>query len=248
MTPFWNVIFLVPPILLTAGSWCAAQNVASYRSMPDPYLLLLREPAVHEDLLLSDDERLQLGRLNDEIDGPLLSLRNWPSEKATQKMAELAERTRARTQQILHERQLQRLDQIMLRVRGIKLVLTPSVAERLKLTPKQTSQIEEIVKRTPKEIAELQKQLQDGEPADPIEEQAVRVQEEEQTRVLKQLTTAQRRQLVALLGRSFDPSRLGRVSFKAPELIDTGTWINSKPLRIADLRGQVTVLHFFAFG
>jgi hypothetical protein len=34
----------------------------------------------------------------------------------------------------------------------------------------------------------------------------------------------------------------------APELQAIEPWINSKPLRLQDLRGQVVVLHFWAFG
>ncbi len=35
---------------------------------------------------------------------------------------------------------------------------------------------------------------------------------------------------------------------KAPEFEDVGTWINSKPLTMAKLKGKVVVVHFMAFG
>ena len=75
-----------------------------------------------------------------------------------------------------------------------------------------------------------------------------RLQETLQRDTVALLSAEQRKQLVALLGPKCDLSRLGRVSFQAPELIDAGGWINSKPLRIADLRGQVIVLHFWTYG
>jgi hypothetical protein len=34
----------------------------------------------------------------------------------------------------------------------------------------------------------------------------------------------------------------------APELRDVTEWINSKPLKLAEMRGQVVVVHFWAFG
>ena len=38
------------------------------------------------------------------------------------------------------------------------------------------------------------------------------------------------------------------MSVPAPDFQDIGTWINTKPLRWSDLRGQVVVVHFWTFG
>jgi hypothetical protein len=35
---------------------------------------------------------------------------------------------------------------------------------------------------------------------------------------------------------------------KAPELEGIGAWVNTKPLKLSDLKGQVVVLHFWTFG
>jgi hypothetical protein len=35
---------------------------------------------------------------------------------------------------------------------------------------------------------------------------------------------------------------------KAPEITGIEEWINSEPLKLKDLRGQVVVLHFWTFG
>jgi peroxiredoxin len=34
----------------------------------------------------------------------------------------------------------------------------------------------------------------------------------------------------------------------APEFNRVTEWVNSKPLKLSDLRGKVVVVHFFAFG
>lgn len=236
-------------VLLSAlAAEAIGQNVTGYESMSNPYPLLLREPAVHDDLSLSRGQQVALQRLNDEVDGPLLALRNWPAEKAEPKLAELIQRTRVALDEVLEPRQRERLGQIMLRVRGIRLVPTPSVAERLNLTPKQREAIEETWASTREEIEAIAKQLEAGTPREKAERQALTVREREQRRVLAELTESQRRMLQDLLGRPFDPSRLGRAKFKAPELIDSTGWINSQPARLANLEGQVVAVHFFAFG
>ena len=225
-----------------------AQNVTGYESMSNPYLLLLREPAVHEDLGLTDAQRESLERMNAEVDGSLLALRNWPAERANEKLTQLIEQTRAAADQILTADQQQRLSQIMLRVRGIKLVLTPKVAERLRLSEQQRTGIQTKLDDAAEKLGDLRRRLQDGESSQQIEALAREARTTEQTQVLDALTNEQKRLLWDLLGRTFDSSRLGRVSFKAPEFSDSTGWINSQPLRLEDLRGRVVAVHFWAFG
>ena len=35
---------------------------------------------------------------------------------------------------------------------------------------------------------------------------------------------------------------------KAPELEGVSDWVNTRPLKLSDLKGQVVVLHFWTFG
>lgn len=233
--------------------WCLlasapAQNVTGYGSMENPYLLLLREPAVLEDLSLDTEQKAELRRLNDQIDGPLLALRNWPAEKANAKIAELIEQTRSALEEVLDESQRERFGQIMLRIRGIQSVLTPRVADRLNLTAAQRTAIEAILAETRDEIGALAKELQSGASPEPIQRQAALAQQREQQRVLGELSDTQKRLLAQLFGRSFDPSRLGKARFKAPQWDGSGEWLNSQPLQPGQLRGQVIALHFFAYG
>ena len=62
------------------------------------------------------------------------------------------------------------------------------------------------------------------------------------------LNNVQRQKLVSLVGKQFDPTKLGRASFKAPELINSGEWVNSSGFSLSDVRGKVIALHFYAYG
>lgn len=139
--------------------------------------------------------------------------------------------------------------QIAYRLRGISCVLMPHAAEQLQLTSQQEDEIEEIVKETREQVKELQSGTYQGKEAHRKSQDAITAaRTKEQQAILDLLNNDQKQRLMALVGRSFDPGRLGHVSFKAPELPADDEWINSKPLQLADLRGKVVALHFWAFG
>jgi peroxiredoxin len=67
-------------------------------------------------------------------------------------------------------------------------------------------------------------------------------------RIQKLLTADQKSQLQQMVGRPFDFAKVPQIASLAPELRDVTEWVNTKPVTLADLRGQVVALHFFAFG
>ncbi len=234
-------------ILAAITSPVRAQPNIQYATVSEPFLFLLREPAVQQDLKLSTSQRQSLLALNAKWDEALLALRTWPNDKAAPKVAEIQADSQRETDGVLNQGQRLRLKQIGLRVRGILSLQRDDVAEQLKLTDDQRQNMQRIHHEAQQKFAVLS----EPQPADngvSAEQERRRLQEMLQRDTLALLSEEQRKQLVALLGPKFDLSRLGRVSFQAPELIDAGGWINSKPLRIADLRGQVIVLHFWTYG
>ena len=52
-------------------------------------------------------------------------------------------------------------------------------------------------------------------------------------------------QMVMMLSLAGQPAEF-RVA--APDFTKVTQWVNSKPLKLSDLRGKVVVVHFFAFG
>jgi len=66
--------------------------------------------------------------------------------------------------------------------------------------------------------------------------------------VAEQLTAAQERRLGDLTGTAFDFSSVRRTYPLAPELAPDGvSWIQGGPLSLADLKGKVVAVHFYAF-
>lgn len=220
-----------------------AQNVSGYDAIPNPYLLLLREPAVHQDLKLKSTQKQELLKLNAELDGELLAMRNWPAEKSDAKFSELVAQTRTRLESILDRDQIERISQIMLRLKGIESVLLPIVGERLRLSSEQREAIEEIVKDSRDRLDKLRNRARA-----PATDEVKKIIEQRHSQVLGNLSDLQKKELAGMLGARFDPSKLGRVSFKAPEFTGTGEWINTEPLTVAGLRGQVVAVHFWTFG
>ena len=66
--------------------------------------------------------------------------------------------------------------------------------------------------------------------------------------VMASLTDKQRLLLPDVLGPAFDFSRVRQIGVKAPEIRGIEGWVNSRPIKLADLRGKVVVLHFWTFG
>ncbi len=238
----------VAAMAVLVASPLAAEPANPYESIGNPYLFLLREPTVWEDLKLTGKQREDLTEFNARIDGPLLALRNWPNDVADKKFAELVSETETAATAILSHDQQLRVQQIMLRVRGIDCVLVAKVAEALQLSWKQNESIQKIVKETQAATTSLREQANGGKPREPLEKEFARLQNEKKKQILAELTSKQRELLTALLGRGFDVSKVGKFAFKAPELISGGTWINSQPLRLEQLRGQVVAVHVWTFG
>jgi hypothetical protein len=208
----------------------------------------LREPAVLDDLRLSDAQRMSILQANEALDGPLLSLRNKPPQEQQEQLSTWLAETRDALRSTLDSRQLQRLEQIRLRIRGYRSLLDTPVADRLGLSATQHEELQQVLNRLAQDLSELQERLHDGEQRTAITAQAAELQQAAQTKVFALLSPEQRQAFLAMAGRPFDVRQLARVRFKAPEFSTTDQWINSPPLKMADLRGQVVAVHFFAYG
>jgi peroxiredoxin len=148
----------------------------------------------------------------------------------------------------LRPAQHKRLNEILIRYLGTTSLLRDDVSAKMKYTESQRQEIGKILEETRTAVAALEKQASEGQPRAPLEKKFTELKTAEQQRIIKLLTPQQTSAWRELVGGDFDLTKLGRPQFKAPELIDTGDWINSKPLKLQELRGRVVVVHFYACG
>ena len=244
-----SLLLTLAALILASGTNVQAQNVSGYAMIPEPLMFLLREPAVHRDLQLTESQKRNLQRLNDSLDGQLLASRNRRPAEAQGMTDEALKKTRDALEQVLTEKQRVRLQQIAYRLRGMSFVIMPKAAEALELTEEQSSEIQQLVKDTREKVRAATSGTYQGPDAHAKQQQAVMdARRAEQDGIIAALTETQKRRVNELVGERFDPNRLGEVSFKAPELSDGDIWINSESLKLDELKGKVVAVHFWAFG
>lgn len=216
-------------------------------SLPDPYLMLIRDPLVQGDLRLSGEQQRAVAAFTDQQDAKLWTMRSQPADKAATTFQELTTAARARMDQLLSQQQRLRLEQIRFRVAGVKALQRDEVARRLELSDEQRAEIRRILEQH-EAANEESRPSNDGEqPTDRRTDDGAPANDP-RTRIWELLSPDQQARVREMFGAPIDLSRLGYVKFKAPELDGRNGWLNSEPLTMAQLRGKVVALHFWAFG
>ena len=237
-------------VLLGTSAATAQQNPhgkLAVTSFPKPYLFLIRDPVVHADLKLSPEQQTAVDQLNDQLDVDLWAMRNKSPEHVEQTVAKSIATAKTQLGKVLTRQQQKRLVQIEYWTLGTKAFLQDDLPAQLKLTDKQREEVRATVTKTQEALAELSAKSAE-EPREKLEQQARQLQIDEQNKLLATITDEQREQWVKLMGEPIEVNKLGAVKFKAPEILSQeGAWINSPPTSLAQLRGKVVAVHFYAF-
>lgn len=241
LAPYWLVGILVA---LAASPGVALDPYAGN----DPFWILLHEPALREELKLTSAQHERWQSMLDKLDLRFFPLRNRPQNEAREGAAGITAEARDQLKKLLQPQQSKRLAQVVLQKIGTPALLRSEVAERMKYSAAQRQDLEQLLEKTQTAVAALEKEASEGHPREPLEKKYTQIKSDEHRQIQDLLKPEQKVAWRELFGPSFPLSKLGQPLFKAPELIDTGEWINGSPVQLKDLRGKVVVVHFYACG
>jgi len=230
-----RLVWIKLPILFAPAFMAPCGAVALGADSTNPVVAtrllvtLVRSPAVQTELKLDARQATAVDAAVAEIDEPLWRLREAPAERSAAAVRTLRTKFEADLRSAFQPQQRQRVEQLLWRAQGIWAVEDARFADRLALTAVQKRQVAESLasldrSSPPAKVAELEKQVMAG------------------------LTDNQRRLLPEVLGPAFNFSQVRQIGVKAPEITGIEGWINSRPIKLADLRGKVVILHFWTFG
>ena len=240
--------------VLTLGWALACTGITEAQTEPQPHdyvphhlLGLIHAPEVHRELKMTQGQINQLEKLFDQIDGQWWRSRNLKVDEQAAVILKLEEAVGNWLQTNCTAEQRQRLQQLVLRSQGTRMLLRQDIKQKLDLSERQVGSIFELAQSTQKAQTELQEAIRQNLATEELREAVSKAQEAEQKFFSSVLKSDQIAKLRELAGREFDTSGLKRIFPKAPELIASKHWINTKPLTLANLRGKVVLLHFYAF-
>ncbi|MBA3483547.1 MAG: redoxin domain-containing protein [Pirellulales bacterium] len=216
--------------------------------LTDPTILLVRDNAVRTALACTDQQQHSLDALLKKNNRLLLAIRDVSPTGADDTAKPALKKIRDELKTILTGEQRVRLQGLILQAQGYDSLLRKDVSTRLRLTPEQQQSLAEISANFRAKVQALQ--TPDASPRTPEEVQTElkTLQSDRHQQVLAQLDERQQTVYGKLLGEPFDLAQVRPSPADAPEFEGIKTWLNSDPLTIESLRGQVVVVHFFAFG
>ena len=229
-----------------------AQDAASTSESNDAliphYLLgLVHAPEVHVELELTQDQVNSLESLFYKIDAKWFPARILPADKQLTVIQKLEQDVIDWFKANTSRSQQERLQQLEYYAQGSRSLLREDVGKRIGLHPTQQSKLAVFAKATDDAQQKLSRSQFGDTEIKTLQSTLAESAREERAAVSKIIRPEQRQKLTALLGPTFDPSKLKRIYAMAPEFVKVKTWINSNPLTASDLRGKVVLVHFYAF-
>lgn len=242
-------VFIVLLLILSDVGQCESQTPLfpdRIVSIPHPVTSLLRAEQVRHELGMSNTQIIDVERAIDDFELPLWRLRDLPIQKRNNDAGVLIRKLKKELTEILSPQQTERLNQLTWQAIGIAAVLEPEAALKLSLSDEQINKIRMLLNVSYEKLAALNGNMQIG--FESLKISYIRkLREETEKNVISVLNGYQQNILRQLMGGLFDLGQVRIVACKAPEL-EVDTWINKPKVTLSELKGKVTVVHFYAFG
>lgn len=214
---------------------------------PNPLVWVLRDSYVLELIKATDEQRLELRRLADQIDAIIWPARNRSADDVEKAWTSATEMAREQGGQILKPSQVEQIEQVILRIQGPKALRRDDFAEQIGLSEMQRTETRAMLSETAEKLADLQRRANSGEEIAPLERESQKLNQDLQRNLLAKLNETQRRAWSRALGPEINMDRLGFLDFAAPAIQSTAAdWIGNAPGNFS--ASPVTVIHFFANG
>jgi len=249
LPPGFTTIFLGVFFAFDAG-FCLSTTPTGIGSieMQPVVLQMMRNDSVFDELGLDDSQREQVVGVLDRADGPWWRSRVLQDTERIATVATLIKTVKSELKQILSEKSFARLQQLERQALGTRMFLTDDVAESLLLSPVTVQKIAGIAQDTIDKLAAIQKRAESGESVDALNAEQQSLAKAEQDAIVRLLTNGQKNRIGEVTGTPFSFAQIRRNLPRAPELIQAPeNWLQGTPSSLAELRGKVVAVHFYAF-
>jgi thiol-disulfide isomerase/thioredoxin len=216
--------------------------------VPQVLLPLLHAAQVQTEIGIEGATLGQLEQLFATVDGDWWRARNLPQAEQRAAIAKVEKAVKTWLKESLPREKLLRLADLERRAQGGRVLLREDVADVVGLEPAQSEKLLAAARATESAAAALGRVFQTGGGQGDLEKAALQAARERELKLPGDLLSEeQQKRWRELAGAPFDTVTLDRIYPMAPQIAPSDTWINAKPLTLADLRGKVVILHFYAF-
>lgn len=212
--------------------------------VPQNLLKLIHTPEVQKELKLEGDSLNSFLEELAVIDGLWWRVRIRPEDEQRKVIANQEQLMIDSLSKYVSPEKMERLKQIELQSQGTRIFARPDVAKVVSLTKTQTSKLNDLYAASDR----VAKKLQGAKAQDKkLLAEAQAAKDAEAKGIAETLTSAQRTAFSKMMGDPFDTQKLTRIYPLAPELIESGHWAGGEATKLADNKGKVVLLHFYAF-